>query len=118
MLSMTSISAASTLPAQTPVSGRSFTVSSLGAPHGCPAPRTSRPALTDLRFKGDVQVIAEEAGTAAVYLGNYSLVQMAVCPFDLPSLNRTLQTVRSGQARRQANAQRRTGRGRRTRSVC
>jgi hypothetical protein len=118
MLPMTSVSRASILSARTPVSGCSSTIGSLGASHGCPAPRTSRPALTDLRFKGDAWVIAEEAGTAALYLGNYSLVQIAVSPFDLPSLNRTLQNVRSGKARRQASAQRGTTGGRRTRPVC
>jgi hypothetical protein len=64
--------------------------------------------LTDLRFKGDAWVVAGDPGTASLFLGNYSLVQIAVSPFDLPSLNRILQTVRLGEARRQANAQRRT----------
>jgi len=61
--------------------------------------RASRPSLIDLRFKGDPWVVAQ--GTAAsVCLGDYPMAQIAVSPLDVPSLNRTLQQVRMGQARR------------------
>lgn len=61
--------------------------------------RACRPSLIDLRFKGDPWVVADEC-RAAVCLGDYSLGQVHICPLDVPSLNRTLQQVRLGQARR------------------
>lgn len=62
--------------------------------------RACRPALTDLRFKGDACVVGEEEGAvASVCLGDYRMVQLEVTPFDLPSLNSTLWQVRVGQAR-------------------
>jgi len=61
--------------------------------------RASRPSLIDLRFKGDPWVVSHGA-VAAVCLGDYPMSQIAASPVDLPSLNRTLQQVRLGQARR------------------
>jgi hypothetical protein len=61
--------------------------------------KASRPALTDLRFKGDAWVVGR-GHVAAVCLGDYPLGHVAVSPLDLPSLNRTLEQVRTGQARR------------------
>ena len=61
--------------------------------------RASRPSLIDLRFKGDPWVVNHGA-IAAVFLGDYPMVHIAASPFDLPTLNRTLQQVRHGQARR------------------
>lgn len=61
--------------------------------------KACRPALTDLRFKGDAWVVLRGM-VAAVCLGDYSLGQVAASPLDLPSLNRTLEHVRTGQARR------------------
>jgi hypothetical protein len=63
--------------------------------------KASRPALIDMRFKGDAWLVVLGTHTrAAVCLGDYSLGQVAISPFDLPSLNRTLFQVRMGQARR------------------
>ena len=69
-----------------------------------PAPRrvtirATRPALVDLRFTGDACVIGD-GRVAAVCLGDYRIGQLAVTPFDVPSLNSTFWQVRLGQARR------------------
>jgi hypothetical protein len=61
--------------------------------------RASRPSLVDLRFKGDPWVVWHGA-LAAVCLGDYPMSQVAASPLDVPSLNRALQQVRLGQARR------------------
>jgi hypothetical protein len=61
--------------------------------------RASRPSLIDLRFKGDPWVVSDGV-VAAVCLGDYPMSQIAASPLDLPSLNRTLQQIRLGQARR------------------
>ena len=60
-----------------------------------------RPALIDLRFKGDPWVVDNRNGTVSVCLGDYRLLSVAVSPLDVPALNRTLAQVRLGQARRQ-----------------
>lgn len=60
--------------------------------------RATRPALNDLRFKGDAEVIAAEGG-AAVCLGGYRLTHIACTPLDLPSLHRAFCDLRLGQAR-------------------
>jgi hypothetical protein len=75
-----------------------------------PAPRrvvirATRPALNDLRFTGDACVVGE-GPTAAVCLGDYRIGQLAVTPFDVPSLNNTFWQVRLGQARRQQTRKR------------
>ncbi|MBY0228283.1 MAG: hypothetical protein K2W96_03270 [Gemmataceae bacterium] len=57
--------------------------------------RASRPALSDLRFKGDACVTR-----AAVCLGDYQLTQVALTPLDVPAMNRAFLQVRTGQARR------------------
>jgi hypothetical protein len=64
--------------------------------------KTTRPSLVDLRFKGDAWVVPHDDDTASVCLGNFSLLRVNVSPFDLPSLNRTFQQVRFGEARRRA----------------
>lgn len=69
--------------------------------------RAVRPALVDLRFRGDPGVLAQEEGQAGLYLGRYCLLNIAVSPFDVPVLNRALLQLRLGQARRQLNLQRR-----------
>jgi hypothetical protein len=61
--------------------------------------KASRPALIDLRFKGDAWVV-DRGSLAAVCLGDFPLGHVAVSPFDVPSLNRTFGQVRTGQARR------------------
>ena len=61
--------------------------------------KTTRPALTDLRFKGDAWIVGG-GSAAAVCLGDYALGQVLLTPLDVPSLNRTLSQVRTGQARR------------------
>jgi hypothetical protein len=61
--------------------------------------KASRPALIDLRFRGDAWVITRGC-LASVCLGDYSLSHIKVSPFDVPSLNRTFEQVRTGQARR------------------
>jgi hypothetical protein len=63
--------------------------------------RAVRPALTDLRFKGDPWVVDHQDGTASLCLGDYALVRIGVLPIDVPSLNRTLHQVRLGQTRRE-----------------
>ena len=61
--------------------------------------RACRPSFIDLRFKGDPWVVIKER-QAAVCLGDFAMGQVAVSPLDVPSLNRVLQQVRFGQARR------------------
>jgi hypothetical protein len=58
-----------------------------------------RPALNDLRFKGDACVVPAE-DNAAVCLGDYQLTQLALTPLDVPAMNRAFLQVRLGQARR------------------
>jgi hypothetical protein len=82
-----------TPPATTPESTRST--------GGRRVLRASRPALVDLRFKGDPWVVGSSEGTAAVCLGDYALLQIAVSALDLPSLNRAWLNLRFAQARRQ-----------------
>lgn len=61
--------------------------------------RATRPALNDLRFTGDACVVGD-GPLAAVCLGDYRMGQLAVTPFDVPSLNNTFWQIRLGQARR------------------
>ena len=66
----------------------------------CPiALKASRPSLIDLRFKGDAWVVGR-GHVASVCLGDYPLGHVAASPFDLPTFNRVLEQVRTGQARR------------------
>jgi hypothetical protein len=58
-----------------------------------------RPALNDLRFKGDACVVSAE-DDAAVCLGDYQLTRLALTPLDVPAMNRAFLQVRLGQARR------------------
>jgi hypothetical protein len=69
--------------------------------------RACRPALIDLRFKGDPWVVDSCEGTAAVCLGDYALLKICASALDLPSLNRAWLALRFGQARRQYTNQRR-----------
>jgi hypothetical protein len=55
--------------------------------------------MIDMRFKGDPWVV-EHGPLASVCLGDYPLGHIAISPFDVPSLNRVLQQLRFGQARR------------------
>ncbi len=64
--------------------------------------RASRPALNDLRFKGDACVV-QGGDDAAVCLGDYRLTTLAATPLDLPAMNRAFLQVRLGQARRLAS---------------
>lgn len=66
--------------------------------------KASRPALIDLRFKGDLWVVAH-GDTAVVCLGDFPMGELAVSPFDVPALNHVLQAVRLGQARLQYRRQ-------------
>jgi len=61
--------------------------------------KATRPALTDMRFKGDAWIV-RDGGVAAVCLGDYALGQVQSTSLDVPSLNRALSQVRLGQARR------------------
>lgn len=58
-----------------------------------------RPSLTDLRFKEDTWVVRHGAD-ATVCLGDYPLGYIAVTPLEMPTLNRILGQIRTGQARR------------------
>jgi hypothetical protein len=60
--------------------------------------RAIRPALNDLRFKGEADV-REDGKEAVVCLGGYELTRVAITPLDLPSLSRTFGDIRTGQAR-------------------
>ncbi|MFM7148347.1 MAG: hypothetical protein ACKO23_00730 [Gemmataceae bacterium] len=60
--------------------------------------RTSRPALTDLRFREDVWVVLEN-DEAHLCLGDFALSMFPICSFDLPSLNRLLVRVRRSTTR-------------------
>ncbi len=64
--------------------------------HRC---RTYRPAVIDLRFKGDAWVVSRDTD-AAVCLGDFSLTQVTACSVDLPTLNRVFSQIRMSQARR------------------
>jgi hypothetical protein len=70
-----------------------------------------RPALIDLRFKGDPWVVDNGDGTASVCLGHYQLLRVEVSPLDLPALNRAFGQVRFGQARREYERRCREGAG-------
>ena len=48
--------------------------------------RAVRPALSDLRFKGDAWVVDNGDGTASVCLGDYQLGRVQLSPLDLPTL--------------------------------
>ncbi|MFO0844035.1 MAG: hypothetical protein U0797_16815 [Gemmataceae bacterium] len=61
--------------------------------------KTSRPALIDLRFKGDAWVVAQ-GPLAVVCLGDFALSLVPAGPFDLQTLNHLFAQVRTGQARR------------------
>jgi hypothetical protein len=61
--------------------------------------KATRPALIDLRFKGDAWIVCEDH-RALVQLGDTLLTNLPITRFDLPALNRTFQQVRIGQARR------------------
>jgi hypothetical protein len=69
--------------------------------------RALRPSVLDLRFKGDAYVVDRRNGSASVCLGDYRLLELGVCPLDLPALNRVLGQLRLGQARRQCEMRRR-----------
>ena len=60
--------------------------------------RATRPALNDLRFKGQADVWAD-GKEAVVGLGAYELTRVTITPLDLPSLSRTFGDIRTGQAR-------------------
>jgi hypothetical protein len=64
-----------------------------------PTCKSSRPALIDLRFKGDAWVVAR-GPLAAVCLGDFALSLVPAGPFDLHTLNHLFAQVRTGQARR------------------
>jgi hypothetical protein len=61
--------------------------------------KTTRPALVDLRFKGDAWVVERDT-LAAVCIGDFALGLVAAGPFDLATLNHIFAQVRTGQARR------------------
>ncbi|MGL4551759.1 MAG: hypothetical protein ACRC33_11270 [Gemmataceae bacterium] len=61
--------------------------------------RATRPALNDLRFRGEADVTAEGDG-ATVCIGTYELTRVACTPLDIASLSRTFSDIRTGQARR------------------
>ncbi|NBO92225.1 MAG: hypothetical protein EBV06_07905 [Planctomycetia bacterium] len=61
--------------------------------------RAVRPALNDLRFKGDADVVTRDEGVA-ICIGNYELTQVECTSLDHPSLYRAFNAIRVGQARR------------------
>ncbi len=61
--------------------------------------RATRPALNDLRFKGEADVLAD-GDEAAVCVGTYELTRVQCTPLDVASLSRTFSDLRTGQARR------------------
>ena len=60
-----------------------------------------------LRFKGDPWIGTGKDGSVRLYLGDYSMLQIAAGPFDLPTLNSTYQALRIGQVRTAQRARRR-----------
>jgi hypothetical protein len=56
--------------------------------------RCARPSLLDARFCGDPWIEPSSEGTAALCLANYCLADIALMPFDLPSLNETFHRMR------------------------
>lgn len=63
--------------------------------------RASRPALVDLRFKGDAWVVAHDETQLSVCLGDYPLALVGATAVDLATLGNTFVRLRLGQARRQ-----------------
>lgn len=61
--------------------------------------KATRPALNDLRFRGEADV-RPEGDRAAVCLGNYQLTHVDCTPLDFATLTRTFNDIRTGQARR------------------
>jgi hypothetical protein len=66
-----------------------------------------RPAIIDLRFRGDACVLDNGDDTASLRLGDYALARVASLSLDVPSLNRAFLGLRLGQARREAFSQKR-----------
>jgi hypothetical protein len=62
--------------------------------------RSVRPSLLDLRFTGDPWLIPDEEGTAALCLDDYRLLSVALLPFDVPSFNRAVLTLRQNRTPR------------------
>jgi hypothetical protein len=61
--------------------------------------RATRPALNDLRFKGEADVLPTDCG-ARLCLGRYELTRLECTPLDLPSLARLFNDLRIAEARR------------------
>jgi hypothetical protein len=61
--------------------------------------QTVRPAMLDLRFKGEADVLATPDG-ACLCLGRYELTRLNCTPLDVPSLSRLFQELRVATARR------------------
>ncbi|MFQ3650599.1 MAG: hypothetical protein SNJ75_09715 [Gemmataceae bacterium] len=61
--------------------------------------RAMRPALNDLRFKGEADVLPSENG-ARLCLGRYELTRLECTPLDLPFLARLFHDLRIVEARR------------------
>jgi hypothetical protein len=62
--------------------------------------RPVRPSLLDLRFTGDPWITDGCGGHAALCLDAYQLASISALPYDLPSLNRTLDQLRRPSCRR------------------
>jgi hypothetical protein len=69
-----------------------------------PPRRCARPSLLDSRFCGDPWIEPSSDGTAALCLANYCLADIALMPFDLPSLNETFHRLRVRLPARRARA--------------
>jgi len=61
--------------------------------------RAVRPAMMDLRFKGEADVLATPEG-ACLCLGRYELTRLDCTALDVPFLSRLFQELRVAAARR------------------
>jgi hypothetical protein len=61
--------------------------------------RAVRPALHDLRFKGEAEVLPTQCGVR-LCLGAYELTRVDCTPLDLPCLSRLFHDLRTAEARR------------------
>jgi hypothetical protein len=81
-------------------------MSAVAIPPTSPLPRSGplvlravRPAMNDLRFKGEAEVLPTDRG-ARLCLGRYELTRLECTPLDLPSLARLFHDLRIAEARR------------------
>jgi hypothetical protein len=61
--------------------------------------RMMRPSLLDLRFRGDSWLVDRQDGTFSLLLGDFCLASIPGVPFDLHSMNQTVDRMRHSKPR-------------------